>query len=189
MTVIVVAVDDPGTSGQNWTVPPELVLRETPIPRGLRNYNGTAAIAALGSGDQTSVLIRLNFPIQYVYLPKTVNLIFQSDDGTTEFGDIGSLEYRPGGSQDLGTRVNYAFTSPGQAFRGAFKSMQSYTPQGQWRRFVMGNKLDTLNLIISDQSGDTSTAGDVAWSCEFWEYDIEQCFQWPINTPFLQVSY
>lgn len=189
MAVIAVTATDTGQIGSRWAVEPDPVLKKTPIPRGIRNYGSTIAVAALGAGDETNVDITLTFPTAFAYLPKTISIQFGSDDLTTEFSNLGLLEYRPGASANLGTVGMYELFCDGPAFRAALQSFQVYRPQGQWRNWLFGNRLDTIHLLLADISGDTSTAGDIGWTAEFWEYDIEQCLNWPVNTPLPQVAY
>lgn len=191
MTVITVASTDTGRPGQRWEIPQDNTLNMSPIPRGLRDYGGTAAIAALGAGDETVVVITLSFPTVFNYLAKSLTINFRSDDATTEFSNNGILQYRPGGSQTLGLTKSYPLVSPGAAFwvAVALSSDQVYEPQGTWRNWNNGPAGDTMVLLLADISGDTSTAGDVAWTAEFWEYDIEQCLKWPVNTPQPTLTY
>lgn len=189
MTVITVSATDGGVVGTRWEVPQDQILNMSPIPRGLRLYQGNQAIAALGANDETSVVITLTFPTAFQYLPKSLGIMFQSDDTTTEFQDIGTMEYRPGANQSLGIRMNFALFSDGAGIRLGIQSIQNYRPEGTWRRWINGPDGDTLVLMIADISNDTSTAGDIAWVGEFWEYDIEQCLKWPVNTPAPTLTY
>lgn len=189
MTVITVASTDTGSVTQTWKVPPDEQLNHSPIPRGLRFYGGTVAIPALGANDETNVAITFTFPTVFNYLMKNITIQFLSDDLTTEFDNIGLLEYRPGANGNPGIRKNYALFSDGAAFRTAAQSIQSYRPVGTWRHFLNGSAGDTLVMSLSDISNDTSTAGDVTWTAEAWQYDIEQCLKWPVNTPIPQVAY
>jgi len=189
MAVIEVAVTDAGSRTVHWATPTETVLENSPIPRGLRHYGGTAAVAALGAGDETNIDITLTFPPSFVYIPKTITMQFTSDDLTTEFSNEGLLEYRPGGSATIGVREEFAMHCDGPTFRLAVNSVQVYRPLGTWRLVVFGNVQDSVHMNMADISGDTSTAGDVSWTAEFWEYDVEQCFKWPINTPVPTLNY
>lgn len=189
MAVIAVTATDTGRETVHWSVPPDNVLNQTPIPRGLRDYRGAAAVLALGAGDETNVDITFTFPTAFIYLPKSISFMFQSDGILSEFGNLGILEYQPGAIPTLGLREQYSMASDGQAFRQATRSVQIYRPQGTWRQFVNGPNGDTIHINLADMSMDTSEAGDVTWSCDFWEYDIEQCLKWPVNTPIPQFSY
>lgn len=188
MTVINVAATDAGTETLRWEVPVAPILVNSPIPRGLRKYGGVTAIAALGANDETSVKVSLTFPPN-VYLLKNLTIAFWSDDLTTEFSNEGILEYAPGGSGQLGVLQDYALTCNAPFFRGAVRSIQIYRPLGTIRLWIQGNKGDLVDLFLADISGDASTAGDVAWTAEFWEYDVEQCLEWPVNTPNPVLSY
>lgn len=189
MTVIAVTVADAGDSTLRWEIPPGAVLDHTPVPRGIRRYIGTAQIAALGAGDETNFNLTFTYPVQYNYLPKSLTIWFSSDDLTTEFSNFGSLEYRPTTSSSLGTRRNYALVCEGAAFRAAVRSEQYFSPRGTWKEWISGPDVDVIQIFLADISGDTSTAGDVSWFAEFWEYDIEQCLKWPVNTPQPTINY
>lgn len=181
MTVISVTATDSGDSERLWAVPPDAALNKTPIPRGIRHYEGTVAVAALGASDQTNVQVAFSFPSQFLYVPKAISIWFESDDATCEFTQYGLLKYIGGGSPD------YLLDSgTGLAFNGVDNFAQKiYRPLGSWRQWLdpAGNGLGPTNmhLVITDQSGDTSTAGDVFWSCDYWIYDIEQCMNYPVN--------
>lgn len=189
MAIVGVSATDTGIDTRHWSVPPDPKLIDSPIPRGIRNYGGTVAVPALGAGDETSVFINFLFPSAFVYLAKAFTCNFISDDVTSEFGNIGSLEYRPGGVSSLGVRLGYQIKSDGQSFPGGARSNQIYYPQGLWRHWINGPEGDTFNFNIQDMSGDASTAGDVAWTGEFWEYDVEQCLRWPVNSPIPTINY
>lgn len=189
MSVISVAETDAGGPGARWEVPPDPALINSPIPRGTRVYGETVAVPALGANDETSVIITLTFPTQFNYLIKNLTIDFKSDDLTSEFSNFGSMEYLPAGQQAGGTRRDYALVCEGATFRAAAQSEQIYHPVGLWRQWITGSLGDLLLLRLVDISGDTSTAGDVSWIAEFWEYDIEQCFKWPVNTPIPNIPY
>lgn len=183
MTVITVAVTDPGDETIRWEIPTDVRHDESHIPRGLRIYSGTAAVLALGANDETSVDITFTFPSVFCYLPKAVSISFVSDDLTTEFENIGSFEYNPAAGSALGDRSMYELVATGASFRLALRSEQTYHPLGTWRQWIRGNNGDRTRMFLSDISNDASTAGDINWWCEFWEFDIEQCFKWQVNTP------
>lgn len=189
MSIISVTPSDAGNETQRWSIPVETVLNQSPVPRGLRYYGGTQAIAALGANDETSIQLTLTFPTAFNYLCKAISLVFASDDLTTEFSNIGTLEYRPGGVTDLDLISQYELFSDGSSFRAAVASIQQYRPLGSWRRWLTGPDGDTLVVFLADISGDASTAGDFQWQAEFWEYDVEQCLKWPVNTPLPTISY
>lgn len=189
MTVITVSGNDAGKPGMHWEVPGANQLVNSPIPRGTRRYGSSAQIAALGANDETSFIGTLSFPTVFMYLPKSFTCAFFSDDLTSEFDNLGSLEYRPGTSQSMGTRLAYQLESKGQNFRLAVRSQQLYVPLGTWRHWIDGPGGDQLVFMLTDVSNDTSTAGDVFWTAEFWEFDIEQCFKWPVNVPTQTVNY
>lgn len=184
MTVITVAVTDPGDEVQRWSVPDDSVLNHTPIPRGVRKYVGSNGIAALGAGDETSVIITFTFPTAFVYLLKAMTYEFFSDDLTSEFNDRGLFQYLPAGVTSTVATKTYNLVSPGAGISAAVNSVNAWAMgTGFNRLWIDGTKLDTVRAMFADMSGDTSTAGNFAWYAEFWEYDIEQCFKWPVNTP------
>lgn len=191
MAVISVTASDDGeiVPAQHWQVPAQAALNASPIPRGLRKYQNGKPIAALGAGDETDFLLKFTFPIGFVYLPKSITVSFVSDDITSEFGNIGILEYRPAAATGIGSVRDYEMVSAGQSIRLALRSIQTYIPQGTWRQWIIGNDLDQLIVNLQDMSGDTSTAGDMEWYAEFWEFDVEQCLKWPVNTALQVLQY
>lgn len=191
MAVVTVSATDNGgiPATTRWAIPPENAHDLSPIPRAVRHYGASVAVAALGIGDVTNVNILFTFPAEFIYLCKLLTIQFSSDDLTTEFDNVGILEYRPAAGSALGVRKDFELLSSGPAARGGTRVQQAYRPMGTWRDWINGPDGDTIRLTISDISADVSTAGDVAWHADFWEYDIEQCFKWPINTPAPQFSY
>jgi len=185
MTVITANATDTGTTGDRWSVPQDNTLNQSPIPRGTREYSGTIAVDALGANDETSVNITMTFPTPFIYLVKNINIEFRSDDLTSEFSNIGILEYR----RPARAFFEFGMLSDGQAFRVGVNSQQNYRPTGNYRLFIQGPLNDTLVMRLCDASNDTSTAGDILWQASFWEYDIEQCLSWPVNTPNPVVGY
>lgn len=189
MAVILVSDTDSGGTTVRWKVPHDNALNQSQTPRGLRSYGGTKAVLALGTGDQTNVQIQFIFPEQFVYLCKSLTIGFQSDDLTTEFSNQGSLVYRPKNNVSLGIRREYTLECAGASFQAATNSIQTYHPVGTWRHWIDGKQNDRLWMYLADISGDASTAGDISWTADFWEFDIEQCMQYPINTPAQTVTY
>lgn len=190
MTVILATATDSGFQGVRWEVPQDNALDHSPIPRGVRTYTGTLAVLALGANDETNVRVEFTFPSAFNYLIKSLTVQFRSDDVTTEFSNFGLLDYFPGDVKTPGIRFEYPLVCEGAAFRDAVNSIQVYHPIGtSWRRWVSGPDGDTMRVNLADISNDASTAGDCDWSLEFWEYNINQCLQWPVNTPAPTLSY
>ena len=183
MAVVSVTATDVGDEITLWEVPPEESLNYSYTPRALRGYRGTQIVPALGIGDETNVAITFTFPSTFVYLPKTIGISFQSDDLTSEFSNIGAIEYDPAGNATLGNRRTYQLRSEGPWFHAAANSVQTFEPIGTtWRQILDSARGDQMVLRLSDISGDASTAGDVYWYCDFWEFDRVQCLKWGLNT-------
>lgn len=120
---------------------------------------------------------------------KNFTCAFLSDDLTSEFNNLGLLQYLPGDSGAIGVMQEYVLLSEGQSFVSAVRSIQNYRPLGTWRQWINGPDGSSIHFQLQDMSGDTSTAGDVTWTAEFWEYDVEQCLKWPVNTPAPTINY
>ncbi len=182
MTIIAVNTSDAGQAYQRWAVPADEHLNKTPISRGIRLYRGTVAVPALGASDTTQVNLNVTFPIPYVYLPKALTLSFGSDDTTESFETNGLLRYNQGLNGSVGEML-YAIPSLAIVLGStqlATRIWSNPTNGVAWRNFINGERLDHLTIAVSDLT-DTSTAGDVAWNLEFWEYDAEQCLNWEVN--------
>jgi len=180
MAIVSVTGSDIGQEIKRWSVPPDIQLNKSPIPRGIRHYGGVVSIAALGAGDQTVVNITFTFPNSYIYMCKSFNLRFESDDAVLpEFENQGALIYN---QVKYGADATFQLFSRGAAWYTTLNlASVIWRPEGTWRQWINGLDGDSLVLAVSDQSGDTSSAGDVFWSCEFWEYDAEQCLNWEVN--------
>lgn len=175
MTIISVTSTDVGNP-ITWATLPGLRDQKSPVPRGLRNYNGTVAVAALGSGDETAVGITFSFPTNYVFLPRDISIVFISDDTTSEFSDEGSMRITNAQGNSF-----YPLHSDGQAQFGATTlAINLWRPLGGWRQWLRGSS-DMVLLSVQDMSMDTSTAGDIRWNANFWIFDIEQVQNWEPN--------
>lgn len=186
MTVVSVTPTDTGRTGETWRIPGGLVNDETNIPRASRLYSGQSAIAALGAGDETSFRLTCTFPTEFVYLLQRFTLGFESDDTTEEFEAVGQLSYS--GLPVGGNSINFAripIVSDGVSYQGA-----TTLANRRWRidpgnpKFFITSGV-SVEVTVTDMSGDTSTAGDMFWYITFLEYDVQQCLQWPSNTPQL----
>jgi len=183
MAIVSVTVTDPGTL-ELWTTIPGPIDQISPVPRGLRNYNGTLAIAALGAGDETAVGVTFAFPGAYVYLPRDITINFTSDDTTSEFDDQGVMRVtnRDGNS-------HYGLHSDGIAHFGATTlAMNVWRPMGGYRQWMSGSD-DMILLSVQDMSGDASTAGDIRWNANFWVFDVEQVQNFAANFNEMQMPY
>lgn len=180
MAVVAVAAASAGSRETLWAVPADAALNKTPIPRGIRNYNGTVAVAALGSGDQTVVTVTLSFPTKFLYYPRDVSCWFKSDDATSEFEQFGGLTYLAAGGNQA---IRYVLDSGGITRNTVDNdAINVYRPIGGWRNWInLDGGPTSITLVVTDQSGDTSTAGDVSWTANFWIYDVEQCMNYPVN--------
>ncbi len=176
MAIVSITASDVGDDETLWGVPADLQLNKAPMPRGFRHYHGNVAVPLLGTGDQSVVRITFTFPTQRVFLAKSISLWFKSDDDTEEFQQGGLMTYRD--SIDH----NFALTSE-LGFGGVTNlATRIYRPLGSYRRWINNQgAATTLDLVVTDQSGDASTAGDVFWAADFWMYDIEQCMNYPVN--------
>jgi len=179
MAIVSVTSTDVGDTETLWGVPADAALNITPISRGIRKYFGSVAVAALGAGDQTIVTITLTFPTKFIYYPRSLTCNFASDDTTSEFEQFGDIAYNGAHAQ------RYLMDSGGGLAREEITNtaINIYRPTGAWRQWlnVEGGGPTELRLIVSDQSGDASTAGDFFWFVDFWMYDKEQCFNYPVN--------
>lgn len=185
MTVIAVNHTDGGKPGLRWAVPADPKLIISYIPRGLRHYDGIKAVPTLGTTDETAVKITFTFPDAFIYICKSVSMTFVSDDLTSDMDNQGTLRYIESNFRDK----EYLLNCNGASFPGAVKSTQMYEPIGTWRQMINAPLDATMVFLLSDISTDASTAGDVIWTADFWEYDINQCAQWPVNSPAPQVAY
>lgn len=177
MAIVSITVQDTGDQDTLWGVPADTQMNKGPIPRGSRHYHGQLAVAALGSGDQSVVRVTLTFPTKFVWIPKSISIWFQSDDATEEFEAAGQIVYRDSVDHKFSLASELSFTGVTNL------ASRIYRPAGYYRRWIntVAEPQTNLDLIITDQSADTSTAGDVFWSCDFWMYDKEQCLNYPVN--------
>lgn len=181
MAIVTVQATDAGDHQTLWAVPPDAKLDKSPIPRGIRHYHGEAAVAALGSGDQTAVIITFTFPTNFIYLARNISLMFSSDDTTEEFDQFGIMRLTTGILQH-----EYSLRSEGTGrYGGTLLAERVWRPMGAYREWIGPGTGDlgagAVQLCVQDMSSDTSTAGDIFWNADFWIYDIEQCMNYPAN--------
>ncbi len=188
MAVISVSVVDPGDEVIQWSIPPEPELNH--VPRGIRTYRGTAAIAAKGAGDETRVQIRFTFPTSYAYVMKTLGCMFQSDDTVNEFQAAAGLAMAPFGGTDHGDMIHGVLTGAEINVNAATVARRMYQPSPGFPRPVLNASVGaTTFLELADMDAGATTAGDVTWYGEFWVYDLDQVRSYPMHTPNPVVCY
>lgn len=185
MAIVTASATDAGDVFNTWKVPAQ--FQDTPIPRGLREYQGTVAVAAKLAADQTRVIITFTFPANWVFRLKQITAIFQSDDQTIDFDSVGSVGFSRSGAT-LGNL--FPLVSDGIHYRGgSLQASRIYQLDPMTALpFISGPDGHTCLLSLSDTSADASAAGDVYWVADFYQYDIDQCLSWGVNTPSPVVS-
>lgn len=183
MAVITVSETDTGDNITNWAIPPG-IQDTTFVPRGIRTYRGSKPIAAKLAADQTSVQISFTFPTAYAYLIKSFSFAILSDDTSNDFQNEALVEQYIFGTATGDQKVMGNLTCPGISVRGAVNAHKVYLPQPHFPRpILVGGKAMQIVTQLADISADASTAGDVQWFCEFFEFDNQQIHKWPVNSP------
>lgn len=183
MAVVSVTQTDTGDGLKSWRIPGEPLVNTTFIPRGIRTYSGSAAVAAKGAPDQTRCTITLTFPTNFHFLIKSFTCRFTSDDTVNDFNSTGAITYVRGvGTFTADPMVE--ITSSGTINRGgAVAATKVYQMAVGAPRFMSnGAAGDSVLFDLADVSADASSAGDVLWLIEFFMFDQEQVLTWPINT-------
>lgn len=194
MAIVTVGVTDTGDESTTWSVPRAQVLVNQPIPRGLRAYNGTQAIALKSAGDETAFTLTITFPNNYAYLLKSFAMEFESDDTVNLFESRALMQQQRMGGVGQKDHVHANLVSPGNIQKGTtarstVKVLGMDPPTGYPRLFQRGDRGDLILISWQDIDASQSTAGDIGWNLEFFQYDLNQLLDWPVNAPLPVFNY
>lgn len=181
MAVVTVAVTDSAPFDRRWSMPAgeEASLR-SPVPRGIITYNGTNAIATLSAGDETNFTLNTAFPTGFVYLLKSAVIRYLSDDLVCNFNNQGFGNYIRSITGNTNTLFN--MSSPGEAIIGATQCLKIWVPAPGSPKIFM-KAPDAIQFGFADMDAGGSTAGDMTWAIEYYQYDVDQIDKFELNTP------
>lgn len=167
----------------HWAIPPGSSIDKTQIPRGMVSWYGLQAVAALGAGDTLRLRTRFILPTNFVYLLKSLNYYFQSDDVTISMENNASLVYDLNDSSEFAV-VDMVANGISYAYETAQGAQKYYQVQENYaaRPLMSGPKGDFFTVILTDLTP-TSVAGDAVFHVECLFYDVEQAESWQLNTP------
>lgn len=188
MAVISNAVTSIGQIKDVWKIPPAPTHSRTLIPRGLFEFNGSAAIASKLAANQTRLTLTLDFNDNFCFLLKSVGLRLEADAGSSmDFSTNAVMQI-----SDLsgGSALVHPLTSPGKCYLGGSlkETLSFYLEPNAPHPLIDGNKQD-FSFAFADVSADASGAGDLDWAITFLMYDIEQCNHYPVQTPIPTIAF
>lgn len=190
MAVVSVSINDSTMNPRKWELPVNYLGLRSPIPIGLGHYVGTSAIATLSAGDETSVKVTLTMPTGFVFIPRTFNMAFISDDLVNNFNALGYWHYGIDRHATSGFPQG-TMKSPGNVIIDAIKAMKVYVPDVQAPKELLAGG-DVARFRFADMDAGGSTAGDFWYFAEFYIYNVDQIDKWEVNTPvpiFNQASF
>ena len=179
MAVVTTTLNLAARITSNWTIPPGGVVDTTAIPRGLATAIGSATIAAKLAANQSQIRYNITLPENYVYMPRNLTFYIES---TTQALDVGNIGYGVYNQSDPTTNTSFELLSDGITYSGS-----SLTARKMYRAMTLPRaRLETGDTITGDFHDVSTDASDeyaiVAYG-DFLVYDIEQCAQWPLNSP------
>lgn len=180
MAIVTTSLALTGTRSSQWAVPTDDVLRNSAVPRAIYSHSGSSAIAAKLAADQSRVVVTLDFEAPYCYLLKSISCLLESADDVMDFDAVGSVGY------DI-PNVDPSFEIESKAVTRAGSTLtarRTYVATGDSfiQRLIDGDR-DGMSISLADVSADASSACSVFIRTEFYEFDKEQCLNWPVHTP------
>lgn len=188
MAIVTVSVSDSAPFATKWTMPGNYEGLRSPIPRGLITFAGDDAIALLGAGDETNYELALVMPAGYAYLPKTIQLSYESDDLVANFGLVGFGRYVIFATAGARKPPLFNIVSPGEVINGAAEAGRIWTPERAVPKLSMLEG-DQLQLRVQDMTTGGSTAGDMNYFVQMYVFDRDQVDKWEVNTPIPTISH
>lgn len=187
MAIVTVTVVDETPTDDRWEMPENPVSLKSPVPRAIITFNGSDAIAAKSAGDLTNYNLICRPPSGFVYLVRTFGLRFVSDDLVERFNQFGI-----GIVSDVAGLANNKFfniASPGQVVFAAALAVRIWEPTSVTPKNFFQGGIEDFRLIVQDMDSSASTAGNMAYEVEFYQYDVDQLAKWELNTPIPVISF
>lgn len=184
MAVVSYNPTDAGDGITSWSIPPGTVMPGSFVPRHVRHYRGTQAIAAKGAGDEIRFQLQVTFPDPYIFLLKNLSFSFISDDVTNLWESVGILKFvEENVNPTFAEMIWTALASDGVCMVDSVqRSVRTWrTNAGAPRPFIdppRGN----VEVALCEQDAGAGIAGDVFWSIDFYAFDRDQALTWPIHT-------
>lgn len=184
MAVVDVNLADAAPSAVKWELPSEYNQLRSPIPRGIASFVGTGAVVAKGAGDETDLKLTITFPgAGFRYLPKHCAIRFLSDDLTESYNSNAIGFY-------ITTTITCAFnlTSPGQFQQNALLAGRLWVPAAGTNKPILAPG-DTVVYNFADMTAGATSAGDLLWEIDFYQFTADQVDKWEIHTPIPVISH
>lgn len=175
------------SSYQPFERPPQAVSLWTAIPRGLQSFTvNTQAIDAKPLNDIALLTITAQLPPNFGYVFADVALQISQDlavDWDPNY--ILNLQsfYRAPQAVSLGLSISAMLPSLAGGF-GTVRSTAEKT--GAFSFPIVGTKGTSgilINLQATNQAAAATTTGVCDAYISFWQFDLEQIFKYPINSP------
>lgn len=170
-------------SFQPFERPPQAVALWTAIPRGLQSFTATGVLDAKPINDTQLLTITATLPPNFGYVFADVALeVTQDVAAAWDQAFILNLQsfYR-GGVPGL------SITAPLASQVGGFDTVRAFADKtGAFSFPIVGNKGSSgvlINLQATNQAAPAGAAGGINAYISFWQFDLEQLFKYPINSP------
>jgi len=174
-------------SFQPFERPPQAMALWTAIPRGLQSLTATAAtLDAKPINDIQLLTLTAILPPNFGYVFADVALSIAQDVADAwDPAFILNLQnfYRAPQAVSLGLSISAMLPS----LAGGFGTVRSTAEKTGALSFpIVGTKETTgiqINLQATNQAAPAGAAGTVNCYISFWQFDLEQIFKFPINSP------
>lgn len=187
MAIVPIAITDSEPLPVAWSTPPTISQINSAIPLGLVIFNGKAAIALKGSGDETNLSLTLTMPQGFSFLMRNCMLAVRADDLVLEFELFGEGLYtRVLPKTDDPARFN--MVCPGKISQSAAKAIQIYSPAPLTPKLPLRPN-DTVVFRLADMDAGATSAGDLFHHVEFYVFAIDQVDRWMVNAPAPVISH
>jgi len=182
MAIVTINLTDTVPTIRRWVMPTGPATLKSPVPRGILEYRNTGAVAAKSAGDLTNLTLTLTLPVGYAYLIKSINIRFVSDDLVNRFNDNALGLYNVTGQDTF-----FNLACPGEAIISAAVAARVWEPSNGTPKQMLQFP-ESVGFFFQDMDASASTAGDLLWTIEFYEYLVAQVDGWEVNTPLPTIS-
>lgn len=188
MTTVQVHIANSLPTRKAWEVPQENQQLRSPVPGGFITFKGVDDIPALDAANVTAYRLTLTMPNGFVYLIRTFDIRFQSDDLTNDFDDNGSWTLSGPSFAGSFLQPSGNLLCPGEVINNAANSNRIWEPRAATGKYLL-RAGDSVIIRLNDMSADASTAGDMAYFFQFYVFKVDQADKWELNTPIPVISH
>lgn len=171
---------------QQFKTAPGNVLLDTLRPIGLQWFHGIATLVAKIATNETIVRLTCNFPAQYVYCLKSLDVVIRLTLGTThnfQADGLAELSQPAVGRTPDAAILYYPLHNKGIAYEsnaGVIDPSRAFVLDGKVPLIIPGG--GTFRLTFADVDAGATNAGFVNAVVCFYQYEREQGLSSDLNT-------